>query len=86
MNDSERKLVRILYNHFSKNRCMPGWTFLIRSTGKTKPQLIDTLDGLQVTGVLTWSEQEPTTIQLLQLPEQHKKAPAVSAERYYTEY
>lgn len=69
----QRKLHRVLYNYFSSYREMPSWTVLLKSTGKSKEQLIRFLDEMQSIGKLEWIDEEPKTIKLLQLPGQTKK-------------
>lgn len=86
MDDSLRKLHQVLYNYYFKNRSMPHWNVLIRTTGKSKKQLHSILNNMQEAGILEWFDSEAETIKLLQLPGNSSKEASNDAERYFTEY
>jgi len=88
MSDSERKMIRILYNYFSQQRQMPGWVELTRKMGKDKQQVTDLLNGMSERSMIEWNGEDPKSIVMMQRPESFRKPsiPTKTAADYFTEY
>ncbi len=94
LEDAERKLLRVLFNFFAKNRRMPVWRELTAMTGKHRAELTRTLLSLERQQYILWSHRDsPHTIMLIegwerrdQLPGYRHADSASSGISYWTQH
>ncbi|MDN4618419.1 hypothetical protein QCD85_09945 [Paenibacillus sp. PsM32] len=85
LQDSERKLFRIIYNHFAQHRQIPNLAFLQRSTGKSRDQIQSSLIQLVEDEYIQWDGSDPLSILMLKQPDTNK--PIVEdGSKYFTEH
>ncbi|MFD1885324.1 hypothetical protein [Paenibacillus wenxiniae] len=77
LEDAERKLLRVLFNFFVKNRRMPVWRELTAMTGKHRAELTRIVLSLERQQYIVWSHRDsPHTIILIAGWERRDKLPA----------
>lgn len=86
LHDSERKLFRVIYNYYAQNRQMPDYSFLQRSTGKSKEQISVTLNNLSDQSYVEWDKTNPESIHMLKQPDTKKEAQKVDGSKYFNEH
>lgn len=94
LEDAERKLLRVLFNFFAKNRRMPVWQELTAITGKHRADLTRTLLSLERQQYIVWARREsPHTILLIEgwerrerLPARHRATSGSAGISYWTQY
>ncbi len=92
LDDAERKLLRVLFNFFAKNRRMPVWRELTAITGKHRADVARTLLALEQKQYIMWLEPvSPHTVVLIEGWEQRDRLPQRSASivsevLYWTEH
>ncbi|CAJ1315886.1 hypothetical protein [Paenibacillus nuruki] len=86
LDDSERKLFRVIYNHFAQHRQMPNFAFLQRSTGKSKAQIQLSLNQLVEDEYIQWDGSDPLSILMLKQPGTNKTISVEDGSKYFTEH
>lgn len=86
LQDSERKLFRVIYNHFAQHHQMPNLSFLQRSTGKSKDQIQLSLNGLVEDEYIQWDGSDPLSILMLKQPGANKHISVEDGSKYFTEH
>lgn len=86
LQDSERKLFRVIYNHFAQHRQMPNLAFLQRSTGKSKDQIQLSLNQLVEDQYIQWDGSDPLSILMLKQPLTNKPLSVEDGSKYFAEH
>ncbi|MBY7736252.1 hypothetical protein MJ749_13150 [Paenibacillus polymyxa] len=87
--DIERKLLRILYNFFAQQQCMPTMQELEIKTGRSVEDIKSGLLSLENDNYITWEDQSDTRhIVIIEGWERGRSRPMSpgDANRYFTEY
>ncbi|WP_088831629.1 hypothetical protein [Paenibacillus tyrfis] len=82
LDDSERKVLRIIANYSAGRRRMPSLLELERKTGTSQKKLLETLAELAKEGYISWSPADPERITLIQAWEREKGDKGSSWQMY----
>lgn len=91
LDDFERKLLRVLYNFFARQRRMPSWRELSAMTYRSADELVHPLTALENRQYIYWdNKNDPSTIIMISGWERREKRPRTTAQAtdssYWTQY
>lgn len=86
LQDSERKLFRVIYNHFAQHRQMPNLSFLQRSTDKSKDQIQLSLNKFVEDEYIQWDGSDPLSILMFKQPGTNKPLSVEDGSKYFTKH
>ncbi|ANF97664.1 hypothetical protein [Paenibacillus bovis] len=92
LDDQERKLLRVLYNYFARQRRMPDWRELSAMTYRSVEELVHILTALENKNYIYWDNKEDLgTLVMIEGWERQTRQPRTAVSRsenasYWTQY